>query len=401
MLGSADRQIMAILLVPVQKEFGASDTAMGVLTGVAFSVVYATIALPLARLADTRNRRNIMSIAIVAWSGLTVACGTVTSYIWLLFARAGVAAAEAPYQPTILSMIGDLYPRERRGLAVGLLTVGTTIGFGVGTIVAGRVSEVYGWRAAFMVLGVPGVIVGLLALLTLPEPKRGAFEGAPHKAAEKAGFLGFGYLWRVRTVRRLLLANILMQASFQGFNVWLPAFFIRVHGMSQTEMAATIGGGTALGGIGASLLAGVIADRLARNGERWRSYYCAACLFVGIPLFTMTLFAPTPVAIAGVFIVSLTVSGAISAALTACLGIVRSDMRGSMVAAMTFSGSVLGALFGPLVIGRLSDYLKPTVGDDSLRWALLAIPVLYVAALVGFLASGRSTDRDAEAALRP
>ena len=162
MLAATDRNIMSILLVPIQKDLNVSDTAMGALTGAAFSIVYAATALPLARLADRGNRRNLITGAVAFWSAMTAACGVATGYITLLLARMGVAVGEAAHQPSIMSMVGDLYPRHRRGIAIGCISIGTSVGIALGAYVAGWLSDNHGWRTAFFVMGLPGLVVAAM-----------------------------------------------------------------------------------------------------------------------------------------------------------------------------------------------------------------------------------------------
>jgi predicted MFS family arabinose efflux permease len=217
MLASADRNIMSILLVPIQKELGASDTAMGLLTGAAFSIVYATGALPLARFADRGHRRNLLGAAVAIWSLMTATCGFVGSYALMLLARVGVALGEAGHAPAIMSLVGDLHPRERRGFAIGCVYIGSAVGVGAGAFLAGYLNDLFGWRVAFLAMGFPGLVVAALLVLTVKEPVRGLFDGGA-AAPEHAGstWVGLKYLWSVPTVRRLMLAQILLQASVFG-----------------------------------------------------------------------------------------------------------------------------------------------------------------------------------------
>jgi MFS family permease len=403
MLAATDRNIMSILLVPIQNELRASDMAMGALTGAAFSIVYATAALPLARFADRGNRRNLIAAAVVVWSIMTSACGLATSYLTLLLARVGVAVGEAAHQPAIMSMIGDLYPRSRRGIAVACITIGTAVGIGIGAYLAGLLSDLHGWRTAFLVMGVPGVAVGLLMVLTVREPKRGAFEGgAGAKPDPRSSWDALRYLFSVPTVPRLLTAKLVQQISVQGFLVWSPAFFMRVHGLTTTQMSAGFGLAVASSAILSSIIAGLVSDRLSKGGERWRAYYCAAVLAGGVPFAILTLIAPTPtLAFGALFLMSLITGGSTSASITAGLGVVRPEMRGFMTAIMAFCIAVIGGGVGPVLFGALTDALKGSLGDEAIRYTLFLVPALSGLAAILFYFAGRTTDRDAAIALRP
>jgi len=396
LLAAADRNMMSILLVPIQKDLGASDTAMGLLAGAAFSLVYATVALPLARFADRGHRRNLIAIALAFWSAMTAICGLAGSYGALLAARIGVAAGESAHQPAILSMIGDLYSRRRRGIAVGLVAAGSSIGIALSAYLAGWINDNYSWQAAFFVMGLPGLGVAALVLFTLPEPARGVFDGGAKPDPAHASFWrSLRYLAGVPTIPRLLLAKILLQVGFQGFLVWAPAFFIRVHNMSPTRMGVIFGASVGIGGVAAQLLAGLSSDFLSERGERWRSWWCTACLFAGMPFVLMIILGSTNVAIVGMFMIAIVTGGATTASITAGLGVVRGTMRGFMTAAMMFCVSVFGMALGPVILGAVSDGLKAVHGDLSIRYALLMVPLAWVLAGAAFWFAGRTADRDA------
>jgi len=396
MLASADRNIMSVLLQPIQKDLGVGDTAMGFIAGTAFSIVYATVALPLARIADRGHRRNLIAVAVTFWSAMTAVCGLAVNYVTLLVARIGVAAGEAGYQPSILSMLADLYPRRRRGIAVGLVSVGASLGIGLGAYLAGLINDRYGWRAAFLVLGVPGLLVGALAFLTVPEPPRGTFDGGSKPDPDHASFWrSVRYLASVPTVPRLLLSKILLQIGFQGFLTWVTTFFIRVHDMTAAEAGALFGASVGIGGVASQLLAGLSSDWLARRGESWRSYWCTISLFAGVPFMLMVILGRTEVAIFGLFAISIVTGGATTASITAGLGVVRSSMRGFLTAALLFCMQIFGMALGPMILGAASDALKATHGEMAIRYSMLLVPIAWVLAGLAFWWTGRTADRDA------
>ena len=269
LLASADRNILNVLLIPIQQELKVSDTMMGLLSGTAFSLVYATVALPLGWAADRGNRRNLIAMAVGLWSVMTALCGVAGSYITLMLARIGVAAGEAGHQPAILSLVGDLYSQSRRGIAVGSIYMGSSLGIGAGAWLAGRLAEDYGWRMAFVALGLPGVVVAALVFLTLPEPVRGAFEGrAAAKIPQEGLWKSLKYLASVRTIPRLLAAKLILQIGFMGFLAWSTAFFVRIHGMTNAEAAGLFGVSVMLGGVAAQIIAGDEHETIAgRRGE--------------------------------------------------------------------------------------------------------------------------------------
>ena len=403
MLAAADRNIMSILLVPIQKDIGASDTAMGVLTGAAFSLVYATAALPLARFADRGHRRNVIAAAIALWSLMTAACGLAVSYGMLLAARVGVALGEAAHSPAIMSMVGDLHPRERRGLALACVTVGTAIGLGAGASVAGYVSDHYGWRSAFLVVGAPGLFVAGLLVLTLREPARGLFDGAGARRDDASSVLGsLKRLWAIPTVRKLMLAQVCMQMGIGGFNLWSPAFFMRIHKLSAAQMSLGFGLAVSVAAVISMLAGGVLGDRLSRRGEHARANYCAVSVLVGAPCALFTALAPSAIlAFIGLFFTVLASAGATTAALTLGIAVAPPDRRGLLSALMGFCIAVIGGGLGPVIMGAINDSLKPAFGVEAIRFSLLLPPLLFILAGLVFVAVGRTANKDAGLATQP
>ncbi len=399
LFASTDRNIMSILLVPIQKEYGANDTTMGWITGAAFTFVYAVAGFPLARLADRGNRRNLIAASVVVWSAFTAACGIATTLITLLLARIGVAAGEAGSQPGAMSMIGDLFPRHRRGIAMSFTQVGSALGSGVGAFVAGATADRYGWRAAFLVMGIPGVLFGVLLFLTMREPKRGVYETLSTRPPATS-WESIRYIFSVPTVVRLVAAKIVLNLAVGGILAWMPAFFMRVHHLSATEMSAGFGLSLAAGSITATLTAGLATDHLSKRGERWRIYYCCASLLCGIPFGLLTILAPTPQLSFFGFFMSMVCCGGIQAAVSvAGLAVVRSDVRGLMTVVTGFCVMVVGAGLGPVLFGALSDLFKEAYGHEAIRYSLLAVPVFWFAASCLFFFAAQTTDRDAAASL--
>lgn len=190
-----DRQILAILLEPIKQDLGVSDTQLGFLSGITFAIFYATLGVPIAMLADRTNRRNIVAAAIAIFSTMTVVCGFVTSFVQLALARIGVGIGEAGSSPPSHSMISDMFPPEKRASAMGVYSLGINIGILVGFLVGGWVSQWYGWRAAFFVVGAPGILIALLIRFTLKEPERGHADGISAQATAAAP--KFMDVWRL------------------------------------------------------------------------------------------------------------------------------------------------------------------------------------------------------------
>ncbi|MBT8143766.1 MAG: MFS transporter, partial [Gammaproteobacteria bacterium] len=172
-----DRQIMGILLEPIKQDLGASDTQMGLLVGLTFALFYATLGMPIAMLADRSNRRNIIAWAVTIWSVMTVACGYAQTFIQMVLMRVGVGVGEAGSNPPSHSMISDMFPMEERATAMSIFAMGVNFGVLIAFLGGGWMSEHWGWRTTFIVVGVPGLLIALLVRLTLVEPERGASDG--------------------------------------------------------------------------------------------------------------------------------------------------------------------------------------------------------------------------------
>ena len=197
LLNMLDRQIFAMLLEPIKRDLHVSDTQMGFVTGAAFAIVYTIAGIPLGRLIDKGNRRTILAATLLVWSGMTMCCGFARNYVLLLAARTGVGIGEAGSIPATMSVVGDLYPPEKRSGAIGLIYACGTLGVAVSLVLGGYLESVIGWRSTFVVVAIPGIIVGLLFLLSTPEPRRGQSSTANRKTLLAA----LSNTWRVPSFR--------------------------------------------------------------------------------------------------------------------------------------------------------------------------------------------------------
>jgi predicted MFS family arabinose efflux permease len=402
LFASADRNVLAVLLVPVQAELMVSDAAMGALTGIAFSLVYATIALPAARLADNGNRRKLISLALAFWSVMTVVCGLAVNYASFALGRIGVAAGEAVAQPSQMSMIGDLFPARSRGTALSIMAIGGALGVSVGALVAGVINDHFGWRAAFMVLAVPGVLTAILFYLVVPEPVRGLHDGGD--VPELAGLSwkqSLSFLWNIKTMRGLLSGMIFSSIASYGYLAWLPTFLIRVHHMTTTQMSFWFAISVGVGSILSNAIGGYLSDRLVKRGARWRLYMLATVMILGTPFLGVIAFASNLVLVIAA-ILALAFFNGVPGTLSYAVGmdVVPSRMRGTMTSVMGFMTMVLGAGLGPFLFGLLSDGLSPTFGADSLRYVLLSVALCKLASVVCFLSVSGRVDCDAASMLK-
>jgi predicted MFS family arabinose efflux permease len=400
-LAVVDRNILNILLTPIQSELGASDTAMGLLTGTAFAVFYVTAAVPLARLADLGNRRNLLSASLLVWSFATTISGTATSYVHLLLARIGVAAGEASSNPAIMSIISDIYPPNRRATAIGATLVGTGVGILIGSALGGYFAETLGWRAAFVAVGVPGIILAVIMWLTVPEPMRGGSEGGLREDPDsRSTWSVLQYLARIPSFLHMVLGKSTLQIGSQASLIWTPTYLIRVHDWSLAKTGLFYGVTLALATTSAALIGGPLADRLARRrGPGWYLYFSSAAVVLAIPLALGIITASSGIAaIVFIFFYATILGCQNTPAMAAVLEVVRPRMRGFTTAIINLVFNLVGAGLGGFLIGLLNDRLSAVHGDHAIRYSMLLIPASMVVGTVFYLLGARTMDQDVRAA---
>ncbi len=399
-LAYMDRNILNVLLTPIKKEIGASDTAMGLLTGAAFAVFYATAAIPLARFVDFGNRRNLLTASLAVWSVATALCGAAGSYVQLLIARIGVAFGEAPSTPAIMSILADIYPPDRRATAIGVTLIGTGVGVMLGSVFGGLLAQHFGWRTAFVVVGLPGVIVAALMWLTVAEPMRGASEGGLKEDPDsETVWRTLRYLMGVPTVVLIALAKTCVQIGSQASLIWFPTFLIRVHGFTVGQTGLYYGVAIAAATTLAAVIGGPIADRLAGRSVVWYLRFCVLSMLLSGPISAALAFTPSAhLAVLFVFLYGFTSSLNTTPSMAAALAIVRPRMRGVMTAGVNFIFNVVGATAGGLIIGWLNDQLAPRFGDEAIRYSLLLMPAAIALAAIFYIAGCFTIVRDAKRA---
>lgn len=375
-----DRQILAILLEPIKRELGASDTEMGLLTGFAFVLFFALASVPIARAADRYSRRNIIAAALTFWSVMTMMSGVVTTFLQLAAARVGLGISEAAALPASQSMLSDLFPRDRRTAPFALLAVAVPVGTMLAFTIGGIVNAAIGWRMTLVALGAPGLLLALVLLWTIREPQRGASEAQSVDARQYSLSDAVGYLWSLRSLRYLAAGASLNLFAASAKLVWSAPFLIRVHSMSTEDAGAWLGITTGVGGIAGILLGGVAAQRLARRDPAWLLRAPAftsafAVLFVALFLTLPTSIAP--VMNLGASFFSSCMAGPVLAVAQA---LAKVRMRALAAALVALVVNLTGGGLGPLIVGVSSDVLAPSLGPTSLRYALL---VPTVVALLG------------------
>jgi len=395
-----DRQLLAILQESIKLELTLSDSQLGLLTGFAFAVFYVVAGLPIARWADRSNRRNIVALAVGLWSFMTALSGAVQNYSQLLLARIGVGVGEAGGSPPSHSIISDIFPAEKRASAIAFYSTGVNIGILFGFLLGGWLNEYFGWRIAFLVVGVPGILLAILVRFTLAEPIRGLAE----KRQVSDEPISFGdvvsLLWSRRSFRHLAFAGALN--AFAGYSTsnWTASFMIRSHEMTTGELGTWLA--IILGFCGAVgvLCGGLLADRLAPRDKRWYVWLPAITGMICVPFMAAVYLVDDPyTALALSVVPGLLFNVWLGNAIATTHGLVGLRMRATASAILFLILNIIGLGAGPWSIGLLSDYLQPSLGLDSLRYAMFyVLPVIMFWSACHFYLASRTLRDDLAAA---
>jgi len=293
-LNFVDRQILIILMEPIRHEFAFSDQQLGLLSGLAFALLYSTLGIPIARLADRTNRVNIISIAIFVWSLATALTGLAKNFTQLFIARVAVGIGEAGCSPPAYSILADYFSRERRTTAFAIYSMGIYGGVFVGFLVGSWVAQKFGWRAAFWAVGLPGVAMALLVKLTLREPVRGGADGsaAPKEIPPVSAVLKG--LVSKRCFLHLSLAAALHAFVGYGVNGFHPSFLIRTHQFTVAEVGTALSVIAAVSGVGGTWLGGYLADWFTnrRKDVRWQLWVPGVATLLNVPVALLAYTAP-------------------------------------------------------------------------------------------------------------
>lgn len=380
-----DRQILAVLLVPIQNEFGVSDEWMGLLTGFAFVLLHILMGFPLAHWADRGSRKNIIAISIAIWSAMTALSGMAKNFWHLFICRMGVGIGEAGASPSCQSLISDYFPPGQRARALAVYGAGIHIGIMFGYLAAGWINQYFGWRLAFIVVGLPGLLLALLVKTTIEEPPR----------INTAPAVNFGqvmvFLFSKPAFCFLMVGSSLHAFSAYGFANWAPTYLHRVHEMPFSEIGTWLGVLSGVGGMSGALAGGWLADHMGSKDVRWYAYAIAIAALASIPpalvfLFTDDIYFGMIFYFLNIFLVGMYPGG-----LWALIqGLAMPRMRAMAVAIYLFIANLIGGGIGPWLVGRFSDTFRPEYGDTSIMYSLaIVILVGSIGATIFYMLSSR------------
>jgi len=392
-----DRQIVGILAIPIKEDLGLTDTQLGLMGGLAFALLYTTLAIPIAMAADRMSRTWIMTGALVVWSGMTAVCGMAQNFWQLFLARVGVGIGEAGGVAPAYSLISDFFPPNQRARALSVYSFGIPIGSALGIVFGGIIATLVDWRFAFIVVGAAGIVVAPIFRATVREPVRGAFDAKGRESSPAS----LGEILRV-LLKKPSFWGLSLGASCSsmmgyGLFFWLPSFFVRSYEITLLDASLVYGAILLIGGIAGTWLGGSLADRF---GETNRSAYAripAFAFLATVPFYLVGVLSPTLTLSVLVMVVPTALGLAwLGPVISAVQHLVPPNMRATASAIFLFVNNLIGIGIGTLAIGAISDGLQDRFGDESLRYAILAGTTFYLLAASIFLLSARRLERDWE-----
>jgi MFS family permease len=400
--GFVDRQILSLLVEPIRRDLGVTDTQVSLLMGLSFAVFYSVLGIPIGRLADRRSRRAIVAVGAVLWSAMTALSSLARTFGQLFALRVGVGVGEATLSPAAVSLIADAFPRERRGTAMSVYMLGTFLGSGIayalGAWVVGLtasqgawnwplVGEIRPWQSVFLVVGLPGLLIGVLAM-TMREPPR-TVASTPLPLAEVVAY----FRVHARTMGTLSFGFACSAAVNYGIAAWLATFFVRTHGWTASEAGALQGALTMTVGVAGTLLGGRLTDRWVRAGHLDAPMQVGIIAAIGL-LCTAGLYPLVPSAtLAAVLLVPVNLFAAMpwGAASAAVAEALPARMRGQGSAVYFLVVNLFAGAFGPTAVALFTDHV---FGDPAaLRWSLAVCTIVGMLLTITLLAAGRAAYR--------
>ncbi len=389
-----DRQILAILAAPIQADLGLSDAQMGLLGGLAFALLYSTLAVPLASVADRTSRSWVITISLVIWSGFTAACALAQGFWHIFLARLGVGVGEAGGVAPSYALIGDYFPPQKRSLALAIYSMGIPLGSAGGILAGGWIAATIDWRLAFVVVGCAGVLIApafKLVVRDLPraEPARDVPDAAKISAVARI---------LARKPSFWLLSFGAASGSMLGYGIlfWKPSLMIRSFGLDLLQTSWFLGALMLIGGIIGTLTGGLLGDRLGGHDKAWYARLPAIAYAIATPFFIVAIFMTDNLALAFVlFVVPQAMAYVwLGPVLTAVQHLVAPAQRSTASALFLLINNLLGLGGGIYVLGQVSDLLAPQFGTESLRWSMVFGQVLYLIAAVLMLLAARKLRQD-------
>jgi MFS family permease len=393
-----DRQILGILATPIKKELDLSDSQLGLMGGLAFAMLYSTLGVPIAWLADRSSRRRIIAYALGLWSGFTALCGFATSFWQLFLARVGVGIGEAGGVAPAYSLVTDYFPKHQRARALAVYSLGIPIGSGCGIVFGGLIANAIDWRAAFFIAGGIGLVLAPICRFTVRDPHRGGVDatGQPAAATAPAGFLDvFRLVARKRTFWLVSFGAAMSSVCGYGIAFWLPSFLLRSFHLTLVETALSAGALFLIGGSLGILGGGVVADRVGARDQAAYPLIPAIAFMIALPCFFVAVNASSLKLALPLLLIPTGLNLAwLGPVLATIQHLVPAHMRTTASAMFLLINNLIGIGVGYYYFGAVSDLLRPRYGDESLRYAIYTGLGFYAVASVLFLIAARTVRKD-------
>ncbi|WP_116091903.1 spinster family MFS transporter [Sphingomonas crusticola] len=371
-----DRQVLGILAGPIKVELNLTDTQLGMLGGLAFAILYSTLAIPFAWVADRTKRTWVITASLAVWSGFTALCGAATGFGQLFLYRLGVGVGEAGGVAPSYALISEVFPPQQRARALSIYSLGIPLGAALGVLFGGYIAATINWRSAFVAVGIAGLAFVPIFALTVREPVRAA-------RAAKAPIDRSVFRILAAKPSFWLLAFGAASSSMLGYGMgfWLPSLMKRSFGMELIAVSHFYGLLLLIGGIPGVLIGGWLADRAGRSGKSGYARVPGIAFLAAVPLFAAGILSHSATLAFLLFLVPQGLAYMwLGPVLTAVQHLVPAPMRATASASFLLINNLIGVGFGAMTIGKLSDLLTPSLGDGALRMALLGSLVFYVIA---------------------
>ncbi|MDB5701904.1 MAG: transporter [Sphingomonadales bacterium] len=420
MFNFIDRTIISVVGELIRRDLVLSDLQLGLMGGLAFSFFYAIMGIPLARLAERFNRVNIIVCVTAIWSVMTMLSGAAGGFLQLLLCRMGVGVGEAGFTPALVSMISDRFPPERRAVVFSLIAVGVPVGGALAAIIGSAVAQAVGWRLAFVVVGLPGLVLALLLYLTVPEPVRSNDDAAPPLRAVLT------HLRRSPAFIHLTFGSGMVGLVGFGLNLFLIPLLVRLHGLSLPQAGLAFALSFSLATAVGTTIGGFAASALGHRDQRWYAWAPALLLCAGLPLYLLAIYQSDWRWLMGLlFVATACLYAFLPTIMTVTQTLVEPRMRASAAAIHSFGQTVLGLGLGSVLLGYLSDrfasaHFGPGYGATcvngkavvqtviclhasaaGLQQAMMVIASFLVLAIISYLAAARSLKGQAGFSRKP
>jgi predicted MFS family arabinose efflux permease len=372
-----DRQILGILAPAIKADLHLSNTQLGVLGGIAFAALYSTLAIPLAVIADKTSRSWVITLSMIVWSGFTALCGFAGGFWQLFLFRLGVGVGEAGGVAPSYALISQYFPPEKRARAMSVYSMGIPLGLACGVLFGAAIAKAVDWRAAFIVVGVAGALVAPIFRLVVKEPPKAVTQAA---ARVPVGAV-FALLAKKPSFWFMALAAATSSTVGYGLAFWTPSILMQSFRFDLTQVSWFVGSLLLVGGVAGVLMGGVLADKLGKADRGAYAWVSSLSWLVTAPLFIAGFLSPSPMIAWGLLLIPNALNILFVGPLTtAAQHLVPPQMRATAAACFLLINNLIGIGAGSVLLGGLSDLMKPQFGDEALRYSAIALVCLYVVA---------------------